>query len=240
MAQPRARERGEQAGGATSAGKASTPETGGAGPAPRFSLSRLLPSRLTPSRVDRTGSGAAPGAAPAKSLGALGGVGKLVLTMAIILISAPLGDALLAFIFSRLHISVTQVLIGKGVPLIGGMTLFTFAYLVYIILIYIALFKFNIFPRDLFGARAKAEARARERAAIRATSSATSSARASRRAGRHASATTTTSPTTKGRRTPTTTARPQPAAPIISHDFDAEHARVRAAQRARRRRETRK
>lgn len=234
MAQPRARGQGEQAGGTPAAGKASAPETGSAGPASRFSLSRLLPSR-----VDRTGAGGTPGATPPKSLGALGGVGKLVLTMAIILISAPLGDALLAFIFSGLHISVTQVLVGKGIPLLGGMTLFTFCYLVYIILIYIALFKFNIFPRDLFGARAKAEARARERAAARTTSSASSSARASRRAGRHATVATTT-PTAKGRRAAATKMRPEPAAPIIGHEFDAEHARVRAAQRARRRRETRK
>ncbi|MGH2486021.1 MAG: hypothetical protein ACRDHE_08425, partial [Ktedonobacterales bacterium] len=160
MAQPRARERNEQTGGPPPTGKATTPETASTGPAPRFSVSRFIPARLLPSRVDRTG--ATPGATPPKSLGALGCVGKLVLTMAIILISAPLGDALLAFIFSGLHISVTQVLVGKGTPLIGGMTLFTFCYLVYIILIYIALFKFNIFPRDLFGARAKAEARARE------------------------------------------------------------------------------
>lgn len=232
MAQPRARERAGQPGGTPPAAKAPAPETGSTGPAPRFSLARLLPSR-----VDRTG--ATPGATPPKSLGALGGVGKLVLTMAIILISAPLGDALLAFIFSRLHLSVTQVLVGKGIPLIGGMTLFTFCYLAYIILIYIALFKFNIFPRDLFGARAKAEARARERVAARNTSSATSSARASRRAGQHA-AVTTTAATTKGRRAAATKMRPEPAAPIIGHEFDAEHARVRAAQRARRRRETRK
>jgi hypothetical protein len=163
----------------------------------------------------------------------MSGMWKLVLVIAIILISAPVGNTILIVLFNTFHLSYKQVLIGKGIPLFGGMTLFTFLYLVYIVLIYIALFKFNLFPRDLFGARAKAEARARERAAAGTSSSATSSARASRRAGsRHA--TTTTSAAPSARRVAAA------AQPTSTGDYDAEHARVKAAQRARRRRETRK
>ena len=228
MAQPRARGgQKEQIGGASSA-RNITPSTGGAQPARRFSLSRLVPSR-----VDRTPAGAT---GPSARTGSFTGVWKLVLTMAIILISAPLGEYVILLVGKALKINYNQVIIGKGIPLVGGLTLFTLVYLVYIVLIYIALFKFNIFPKDLFGARAKAEARARERAAQNA-SNASSTARASRRAStRHATSTTSASPSA---RRVAAAARAE-TQPTITGDYDAEHARVKAAQRARRRRETRK
>ena len=227
MAQPRGRGQTEQSGGASSARNTVPTSAGDQPPARRFSLSRVVPSR-----VDRSGDGPQPRRSFSERINNLSGVWKLIITMAIILISAPIGNAILVILFNALHISYTQLLIGKGVPLFGGMTVFTFVYLVYIVAIYFALFKFNIFPRDLFGARARMEARNRDRA-TRTTSSASSNARASRRAGtRHT--TTTTSAAPSARRTAAA------AQPSVTGDYDAEHARVKAAQRARRRRETRK
>lgn len=232
MAQPRARGgQTEQTGGASSA-RNSTPSTeSSAPPARRFNLSRFVLSR-----VDRTPNSPAPRLSLRERIDHLSGVWKLMITMAVILVAAPLGNALLVLMFNALHLSYTQVLISKGVPLIGGMTLFTLFYLIFIVLIYIALFKFNIFPRDLFGAKAKAEARARERAAQNA-SNASSNARASRRAStRHVTTTSSASPSA---RRVAAAARTE-TQPTITGDYDAEHARVKAAQRARRRRETRK
>lgn len=235
MAQPRTRGQGEQSGGASSARNSAPSNTGSAQPARRFNLSRFVPlSRFIPSQVDRSTGGAAQDA-PTKRTGTFAGVWKLVLTMAIILIAAPIGEYVILLIGKALKINYNQAIIGKGVPLFGGMTLFTFVYLVYIILIYVALFKFNIFPRDMFGARARAEARARERLAAR-NASTSSSARASRRAGRHAA---TTSSATPSARRVAANARAETQA-TITGEYDAEHARVKAAQRARRRRETRK
>lgn len=231
MAQPRASGGQTKQTGSGSSARNSTPSTqDGAQPPRRFSLSRLVPSR-----VDRTPAGAA--GTSARRTGSFGGVWKLVLTMAIILIAAPFGEYVILLIGKPLKINFNQVVIGKGIPLFGGMTLFTLVYLIYIILIYVALFKFNIFPRDLFGARAKAEARARDRAAARSASNTSSSARGSRRASsRHATTTTSNAPSA---RRVAAAARVE-TEPIVTGEYDAEHARVKAAQRARRRRETRK
>lgn len=229
MAQPRASGgQKQQTGGASSARNATPSTEGGAQPARRFSLSRFVPSR-----VDRPSTSA--NGAPART-GSFSGVWKLVLTMAIILIAAPVGEYLILIVGKALKINYNQVVIGKGIPLFGGMTLFTLIYLAYIILIYVALFKFNVFPRDLFGARAKAQARARERAAANAANT-SSNARASRRANtRHATTTTSNSPSA---RRVAAAARAE-SEPTVTGEYDAEHARVKAAQRARRRRETRK
>lgn len=178
---------------------------------------------LNPSRVNRPQ--AANGAAqPAQNKGVWR---KIFIGMFAFIIGAQVFEYLLLFLDQKVFkLSLeTHMVAAKTVPLLGSMNLFTFIYLLFILLLYIGLLRFNVLPsgKDLRTQRA--------RAATTTTSTATSStSRAARkRAARQASSTaghgaTTTSRVKSGQ----------------GGDHDDVYDRVKAAQRLRRRRETRR
>ncbi len=141
--------------------------------------------------------------------------------MIIFVVGSQLAAYVLFFLNAQFNLGLNSiVLIPASVPLIGGMTPFLLLYLALVIMLWVLLYRFNIIPKDPFGAKAAAEARARERATVSAGSHRTRSER--RRAA--------TATKTK--------AEPRRVATISHGDeaSDEAYERMKAAQRARRRR----
>ena len=154
----------------------------------------------------------------------------------------------------------------RNIFLLSGMRWFDLIYLTLVAVFYFLLLRYNIIPRDPFGARSRAlAARTPRTAATTSTVNVTPKTRADRRfAASVAAAKTTTKTTTKTTAQPssakmTTKATPAKttasaktpakagqtgakgkAAPAASVSYDAEYARVKAAQRVQRRRTTKR
>lgn len=156
---------------------------------------------------------------------------QFVFGMIIFVVGSQLAAYLLFFLNEQFNLGLnTIVLIPTSVPLVGGMTPFLLLYLSLVILLWVLLYRFNIIPKDPFGAKAAADARARERATVSTSSYRTRSER------RRAAATTTVKSSAKAQVEPRRLA-------TVSHGDDASdeaYERVKAAQRARRRRATKR
>lgn len=180
---------------------------------------------LNPSRVNRTQTGAS-GNGAARPTQGKGVWRRIFIGMFVFIIGAQVFEYLLLFVdqhFFKLSLE-THAVAAKSVPLLGGMNQFTFIYLLFILLLYIGLLRFNVLPsgKDLRNQRAQA--------ATTTTSTTTSASRSARkRAARQTSST--------SAHAATTTARVK-SGQVGDHD-DA-YERVKAAQRLRRRRETRR
>jgi hypothetical protein len=149
-------------------------------------------------------------------------VWQFLFGMILFVVGSQLAAYVLFFLDAQFRLGLnTVVLVPSNVPLIGGITPFLVLYLAVVILIWVLLYRFNIIPKDPFGAKAAAEARARERAGAAAG---TRGSRSERRAATTASAKTHTEP-----RRATTVGHGDEAG-------DSAYERVKAAQRARRRR----
>lgn len=157
---------------------------------------------------------------------------QFVFGMIIFVVGSQLAAYVLFFLNTQFNLGLNDtVLIPTGVPLVGGMTPFLLLYLLFVILLWVLLYRFNIIPKDPFGAKAAAAARAQERTTVSTSAHRTRSER---------------------RRTATgaTTAKSSAKTPVesrrlatVSHGDDASdeaYERVKAAQRARRRRSTKR
>jgi hypothetical protein len=151
---------------------------------------------------------------------------QFIFGMIIFVVGSQLAAYVLFFLNAQFNLGLNSIqLIPASVPLIGGMTPFLLLYLALVIGLWVLLYRFNIIPKDPFGAKAAAEARARERASVSAGSHRT-------RAERRRAATSTAKPSAKPQPEPRRVA-------TVSHGDDASdeaYERMKAAQRARRRR----
>jgi hypothetical protein len=203
--------------------------TGDAPPLPQRIVAgvRELAGRLRPSAVERTttpparANGAATGAngatgAPQPKVGR--GMSKLLIGMLAYVVGSYALQIVLVLVDStfKLNLGQVQTLFPKTTPLIGPMTKFALIYFLLVIVLIWALFRFNIIPRDPFGARALRDAQRRQSPTAtppQGQSSWSSQRRAARRAADAAAV----------------------DQPMASGDHDDEYERVRAMQRARRR-----
>lgn len=195
-------------------------------PGPGAALKRGFLALLSPSRVDRTQGGA--GAQTARPKGMWR---RLFFGMLIFIVAMQVFQYALLFIGAKFNLHLEQAM-GKSIPLVGGMSRYTFLFLLFMIVLYIGLLRFNVIPNGK-------EMRA-QRAAAQPQSPAGTSRAARRRAARHAT-TTTTATVSAARRTATVAKTKvksaQATAAGISDDV---YERVKAAQRLRRRREAKR
>lgn len=180
---------------------------------------------LKPSRVNTSpgGNGAAGAARPAQK----GVWRRILIGMFVFIVAAQVFEYLLLFLDQKVfNLSLEKHAIAPAsVPLLGGMNQFTFIYLLFILLLYIGLLRFNVLPsgKDLRNQRAQANA----------TTTSTTSSAASRSARKRAAR----QNSTASAHTTTTTSRVKSGQ---AGDHDDAYERVKAAQRLRRRRETRR
>jgi hypothetical protein len=154
--------------------------------------------------------------APRQGLGR--GMSKLAIGMLAYVVGSYALQIVLVLVNStfNLRLNEVQALFPHTTPLIGNMTKFALIYFLLVILLIWGLFRFNIIPRDPFGARAQAQSRARGNVPAAPTKeqvSWSSRRRAARKAANAAAAKSTT----------------------FAGAHDEEYERVRALQRARRR-----
>lgn len=197
-------------------------------------------SRLVPSRVDRPtdGAGGKPASKPRT------GTSKLLFGMLILLVVSQGLEYGLAFAEQRFHLGLfTPVTTDHSVFLIGGLRWFEVIYFGLIILLYIALLRFNIIPRDPFNNRARLAAnRAGSDSNLqRPAGSAMARTRAARRASGTAPVTPPTArpPVRRFGVKPRAEAPPVPTAtkPVrASGQHDSIYEQVKMAQRQQRRR----
>ncbi len=217
----------------------------------RFPFKFKLPSFLSPTAKDS--------AAPRS------GWSRLLFGMVILFIGFYVISFIIDFVFSHLPRSgqdaLTAPLASKNTFLLGGLSGLTLIWFVLIAGFYIALFRFNIIPRDPFNARGRAEARVAAKRGTTSTVNLAPQTRASRRQAAAAAATAaenakngkngktaskTTAPLTKakagqshaGSQTSARTKAEPTAARSGAHD--AEYERVKALQRQQRRREAKR
>ncbi len=204
-----------------------SPAPTGNSPISRFNLARLWAPR-SPTEQQ-------PGQTPKRP-----GFGRLLFGMLIFIVVAQVLEYLLFFLndrFPQWRLVQDTIVSDHSFPILGGMSRFTFIYLIFIVLVYIALYRFNVFPRDPFGAKARA---AQQRSAN--TQSAAGSGGGTRAERRHASrhaATTSTGKAPPSARQVAAQARAASPTQIASAS-DTEYERVKAAQRLRKRRETKR
>jgi hypothetical protein len=156
--------------------------------------------------------------------------------MLIFIVAAQVGEYIIFFLNGRFpgwHLATATVIADHKFPLLGGMTRFTFIYLIFIVLLYAGLYRFNIFPRDPFGAKARMQQQ--RDASQQVTTPGAGSTRAARRhAARHA----TTSGSVKAPSARQVAAQAKAASPVRqAGGSDTEYERVKEAQRLRRRRD---
>ncbi|HEV2237497.1 MAG TPA: hypothetical protein VGR57_12615 [Ktedonobacterales bacterium] len=191
---------------------------------------REVAGRLRPPAVERSTTAAPPSAQRATpTTGASGanatpqpkfgrGMSRLAIGMLAYVVGSYALQIVLALINGNFGLGLDQVqtLFPKTTPLIGTMSKFALIYFILVIVLIWALFRFNIIPRDPFGARAQAQARARGNAPA-APPTETVSWSARKRAARKAADAAATDE------------------PDVAGDYDEEYERVRAMLRGRRR-----
>ncbi len=205
--------------------------TGEAPPLPQRLLAgaRNVAARLRPSAIERpigptraSANGATPGAGAGASSGTQRpgfgrGMSKLAIGMLAYVVGSYALQIVLVLVNSTFKLGLEQVqtLFPPTTPLIGSMTKFALIYFLLVIVLIWALFRFNVIPRDPFGQRAAMKTRTSVPAApTKETVSWSSRRRAARKAAQAA-------------------ATDQPS---FAGEHDDEYERVRAMQRARRRR----
>lgn len=182
-------------------------------------------SFFMPSRVNRpqAANGANGAARPAQK----GVWRRILIGMFVFIVAAQVFEYLLLFVDQKFfNLSLEKHAIASpSVPLLGGMNQFTFIYLLFILLLYIGLLRFNVLPsgKDLRNQRAQATT------TTTSTTSSVASRSARKRAARQSSTAATHSTTTTSR---------VKSGQAGNHD-DA-YDRVKAAQRQRRRREAKR
>ena len=183
----------------------------------------FMPSRVNRPQAANAANGANGAARPAQK----GVWRRILIGMFVFIVAAQVFEYLLLFVDQKFfNLSLEKHAIASAsVPLLGGMNQFTFIYLLFILLLYIGLLRFNVLPsgKDLRNQRAQATT------ATTSTASSTASRSARKRAARQSSATATHSTTTTSR---------VKSGQAGGHD-DA-YDRVKAAQRQRRRRDARR
>ncbi|HEV8192472.1 MAG TPA: hypothetical protein VGP82_13480 [Ktedonobacterales bacterium] len=151
---------------------------------------------------------------------------QFIFGMIIFVVGSQLAAYVLFFLNAQFNLGLNSIeLIPTSVPLIGGMTPFLLLYLASVIGLWVLLYRFNIIPKDPFGAKAAAAARARERTSVSTVSHRT-------RAERRRATTSTAKSSAKTQPEPRRVA-------TVSHGDEASdeaYERMKAAQRARRRR----
>ena len=150
----------------------------------------------------------------------------------------------------RWHLGLlNHVTSDHNTPFLGGLRWFDLIFFVVVIAFYVALIRFNILPRDLFGM--KAQANATRQAATPVERPAGSGRDRSRAARRHATATAEAEAAAKAAKNTRGNKKAAPAPQSVkaaapasdaqaSGEHDAEYYRVKAAQRLQRRRATRR
>lgn len=232
MAQTKAQEQSNISGKGASTEKATTTLATGRPTGLEGLKTLFLPSRVNRDTATNSGS-----AAPRKK----SGFSKLLFGMLVFIIGAQVFEILLALISQKfsLHLD-TRTVAAHGTPILGGLTWFSFIYVILILALYFSMYRFNIFPKDAFGFKAAAQQRAERQASASATTHA--GAPRSRAARRHGATTSVVNDTPSARRV-AANARTQSAtvhtAPIPGEHDDV-YERVKAAQRARRRRDTKR
>lgn len=198
---------------------------------PGAALKRGFLALLSPSRVDRTQGGATAGAG-AQTARPKGMWRRLFFGMLIFIVAMQVFQYALLFIGAKFNLHLEQAM-GKSIPLVGGMSRYTFLFLLFMIVLYIGLLRFNVIPNGK-------EMRAQRTAAAQPQSPAGTSRAARRRAARHAT-TTTTATVSAARRTATVAKTKVKSAQATAAGIsDDEYERVKAAQRLRRRREAKR
>lgn len=145
----------------------------------------------------------------------------------------------------------TLHLLPPNTPLLGWITPFLLLYGGAVIGLWVLLIRFNLIPRDFFGARAQAEARARRQAGGSTTATgATTGPRKTRAQRRHVEAQARTQAETKGGKSSASAKSPvkstakandtKNGASVSSGNHDEEYERVREAERLRRRRQAKR
>ncbi len=191
-------------------------------------------SRLLPSRVDRPAEGSANGKPSARS-----GFGRLLFGMLIFIVGANLLETILFVANNTWKLNLLAPLVSdKNTPILGGMTRFTLIYVIVIVALYAALYRFNIFPKDPFGVKAQAAERARRNAGNQQNGATSAHASRSRAARRHAASTTARG--AQSTRRAAANARTDGGETPAPGEHDSEYERVKAIQRMRRRREARR
>jgi hypothetical protein len=205
-------------------------------PSGRFNFARL--SRLLgPRPAAGQQAGANNGQTAKRS-----GWGRLLFGMVIFIVAAQVGEyalVLLSTRFPQWRLVQDTVVPKNAFPLLDSMSRFNFIYLLFIVLVYVGLFRFNVIPRDPFGAKARAAERTA--AANRpATTGSSGGTRAERRYSARNAATTTSSKPASARQVAAQARATASAAAAAPNGSDSEYERVKAAQRQRRRRATKR
>jgi len=182
---------------------------------------------------------------------------RLIVGMIVLLVGFEVISVLISFIFSHLprttQDALSSPLASKNTFVLGGLTGVELIFFLIIGAFYIALFRFNIIPRDPFNQRARATARAAASRPPTNSVNLTPQTRASRRQAALA-ATTAAANSKNGKNGKTNAKSPAPvakakagqstasASPAASQSgtHDAEYERVKALQRQQRRREAKR
>lgn len=204
-------------------------------PGPVEALKRGFLSLLSPSRVDRTPGGTATaGAQPARPKSMWR---RLLFGMLIFIVAMQVFEYALAFIGVKFSLHLERPM-GASIPLVGGMSRFTFIFFLFMLVLYVGLLRFNVIPNGK-------DMRAQRAAASQPSAPAAGTSRAARRhAARHAATTSTATASVARRTANAAKAKVQSArtkvksAPVTTAGIsDDMYERVKAAQRSRRRRE---
>lgn len=135
----------------------------------------------------------------------------------------------------------TTHLFPPNTPLLGGLTPFLLLYGAVVIGLWFLLIRLNLIPRDFFGARAQARERERRQAGATTSTGASTGPRKTRTQRRHAVTQASAKNTGKGAAKPAAKApEPQKVASTANGEHDEEYDQVRAAERLRRRRESKR
>jgi hypothetical protein len=136
----------------------------------------------------------------------------------------------------KLNLTTTrQVIFPANWAFVGSMRQFELVYLLLLVVYVYLLFRFNLIPRDLLGARAAADRRAAERVAAK-TAITPGRSKSAQRANQRAAATTTHGTGTRrsGAAARAIRAEAKAPEPTTPHDSDDEYERVRALMRRQR------
>ncbi|HEX6819171.1 MAG TPA: hypothetical protein VF120_12410 [Ktedonobacterales bacterium] len=190
--------------------------------ADRFGLSRLVQPMMRGQGT--TGTTGAAGTTKPRS-----GSFKFLLGMMIFIFSAEFLVYILAFVDNSVFKGALEKTQIGNVPLLGKISPFFILYILLTLGLWMALYRFNIIPKDPFGVKGQQAAAAR--GATRGTTSRSTTAAVGRnraaRQGAGASASTAAKETSSSRRT-------------VSGPNDAVYQRVKAAQRSRKRRDAKR
>jgi hypothetical protein len=173
------------------------------------------PSAAPPSANGATSSNGANGASGTQRPGFGRGMSKLAIGMLAYVVGSYALQIVLVLVNStfKLRLDQAQTLFPRTTPLVGSLTKFALVYFLLVIVLIWLLFRFNLIPRDPFGARAAARPRGSVPAPTHEMVSWSARRRAARKAADAAAAN----------------------EPTFAGAHDDEYERVRAMQRARRR-----